>query len=971
MSCFECLGYKKITNEGAQGATDGVQQGRKAIDAYSILVAAVRSSREFQSQKHESAREAVKCFLEVCALACGFDLYFYSSRESRGRQAVILDDNCSSQYRLIASSNRDAIQFEGAPKSHEAVLSGNSARVQTAQVTSAYGNEGVLLVDYTQGVQSGDRDALAEAVGLWAGVLGERLSLLETLSNEEALQKAVDSTLEIVSTMVFRALDGDFNSCMQVEEEIVPETMLTNHIDSERHTLWSLEREDDELVQNDSGKYDGPRVPVRDSIVGLPVNTHHDKVVCIEHCNDSEYTQLGGSSSTICIPVPLPFDEVHASLSWRRSAVPQVVTKQPSVTSSAARDTKHQETEHHDVAIVQLSWSSNGTEKHFDHFDLVNAEALPKTVLPKMIKMRDYFKRLDEVAHQRAGLENVMDHLERAGTVTEVATLVESEVAEALRCEVCTFFFIDDKHDEIWAPPKDTIPEGLCMPFGVGLVGHVAKQAREGKDAGLGIRVTNDPHADPWWKGDVAGFKTRNIMTAPVFSVGRDRRLLGVIQILNKKKEKSEHRRRSLITESSATRWGEHNGFTSVDIEFLHALCKGVGESLERLLLDVMCAKMNLDTQHRSKRGGGSSMASEYYMSGTSAKTVYRAQECLAVAMTINKEQIQQEELSFDKMLSALQGVSFREDANVRNWRVDYWSLNQQEQFRLVVDALEECEVFSELTVSRAILYNFFKGIKDTYRDLPYHNFYHALSTTHYVARLVHAAGITQNLTKADLFAIVIGALCHDCDHRGHNTAFEVATRSELAIRYNDNSPLENHHCAVAFDLALRSTTNCNIFEQLTPEAYTAIRSRMIASILSTDMKCHGDHVKLVQGFQLQEGQEKSQAQFLCELFVHAADIGNPYMPSDISQQWGACIAEEFTLQVQHEKEKGLPVTGFMDGQTDPIAAAKAQAGFIDFVISPLLDPMFRIFEGLSKPETYLKENREALRKKIAASAEK
>mmetsp|Transcript_55118 Transcript_55118/g.101036 ORF Transcript_55118/g.101036 Transcript_55118/m.101036 type:complete len:958 (-) Transcript_55118:96-2969(-) len=954
--CFEFLGSSSIA--GAQDSSVETDKGSKKNDAYSILVAAVRSSREFQSQKHASAREAVKCFLEIAALACGFDLYFYSSRESRGRQAVIVDDDCCSPFRLIASSNRDAIQWQGAPIHHEAVLSGNYASVQTAKVTSDYGTEGILLVDF---LPSSDGATLAEAVGLWAGVLGERLGLIETLLNEQALQKAVDSTLEIVSMMVFRAQHGDYNSCMQVGGDVIPEEMLTGSISPEHHTLWSLEKQEDELVQNDTGKYDGPRLPVSHTIVGMPVNTHKDKVVGVQHSNDEKYTQVLGSSSTICIPVTLPFDEVSASLSWRRTSTysPQVAAR----LSIADSKNKALAAPTSDLAIVQLSWSSNGMQKPFDHFDLVCAEALPDTVLPKMIKLRDYFKRLDEVAHQREGLENVMEHLAKAATVTEVATLVESEVAEALRCEVCTFFFIDDKHDEIWAPPKDTLPEGLCMAFGVGLVGHVAKQAREAKDDDSlpSVQVTNDPQSSPYWKGDVAGFKTRNIMTAPVWSLGRDRRLLGVIQILNKAPVKK--------IDGSGKQVSNDVGFTNVDVEFLQLLCKGVGEILERLLLDVMCAKMNLDTHHRSKRGGGSSMAAEYYMSGPSTKTVYRAQECIATAMIMDKDKIEEEEVAFDKMLST--SAKLRADADMQNWGVDYWSLTQQEQFRLVLDALEECEVFSQLTVSRASLYEFFLKIRGTYRDLPYHNFWHALSTVHYVTRLVHAAGVTQNLTKADLFALVIGALCHDCDHRGHNTAFEVATRSDLAIRYNDNSPLENHHCAVAFDVALASASKSNIFEQLNPEVYINVRSRMIAGILSTDMKCHGDHVKLVQGFELREGVDTSQSQFLVELFMHAADIGNPYMPGHISRRWGTCINDEFTLQVQHEREHGLPVTGFMDGLADPVAAAKAQAGFIDFVVCPLVDPLFRIFEGLSKPKSFLKENREELKKKIANSSDK
>merc|ERR1712014_15122 len=69
-------------------------------------------------------------------------------------------------------------------------------------------------------------------------------------------------------------------------------------------------------------------------------------------------------------------------------------------------------------------------------------------------------------------------------------------------------------------------------------------------------------------------------------------------------------------------------------------------------------------------------------------------------------------------------------------------------------------------------------------------------------------------------------------------------------------------------------------------------------------------------------------------------------MPPTISSKWGALLAEEFTLQVQCEKELGIPVTAFMDGLTDPVGRAKSSLGFIDFVFFPLYDPLFRLFPG-------------------------
>ena len=51
---------------------------------------------------------------------------------------------------------------------------------------------------------------------------------------------------------------------------------------------------------------------------------------------------------------------------------------------------------------------------------------------------------------------------------------------------------------------------------------------------------------------------------------------------------------------------------------------------------------------------------------------------------------------------------------------------------------------------------------------------------------------------------------------------YQINARTELAVRYNDISPLENHHCAVAFQIL--SLPECNIFANVDPEAFKQIR---------------------------------------------------------------------------------------------------------------------------------------------------
>lgn len=51
---------------------------------------------------------------------------------------------------------------------------------------------------------------------------------------------------------------------------------------------------------------------------------------------------------------------------------------------------------------------------------------------------------------------------------------------------------------------------------------------------------------------------------------------------------------------------------------------------------------------------------------------------------------------------------------------------------------------------------------------------------------------------------------------------YQINARTELAIRYNDISPLENHHCAVAFQIL--SQPECNIFSSVPAEGFKQIR---------------------------------------------------------------------------------------------------------------------------------------------------
>lgn len=568
--------------------------------------------------------------------------------------------------------------------------------------------------------------------------------------------------------------------------------------------------------------------------------------------------------------------------------------------------------------------------------------------------------------------EALIYQLSTAENTADFVKIVEKSVIATTSASRVSVFFVDDDNEEVWAPPTQSAPELVCMDLGRGLPGRVAEIAADGKDArNHGVTMSNDIASCPLWRqeeGEGLNYVTKNFLIAPIMSVGKEPRPLGLIQAVNK-------------APAGGKDANAKCNFTPADVQFLEWLSGAAGRHLERLHLDVifMKALLERDLNATTEDGEGlqdndRTLMGEYYSSEVtggalkrrnakageekSVKTVFKSLDTVATNIRFQRLGTMPSAGAFLNEWADASALT-PDYADATQWRVDYWALNDRDEFRLLLCSLRMFDVFEELAVDIGTLYRFFSVIKKSYRVVPFHNFHHAMSTVHYAAKMAKVSKLEAVLTKSDLFAMVIATLCHDCEHRGYNNAFEMMTRSELALRYNDYSPLENHHCARAFELAVGNAaeTGCNIFQDLKPEIYNLVRKRMVAGILSTDMKHHGHHVGLLRDFTLSEPSD-SQSQFLVEVMVHAADISNPWMPPDISRRWCAFLNEEFTMQAQEEEKLGLPVTSFMVGLKDPQIGAKSLLGFMDFVINPLASALFKLLPDLQEPKEFLEQNR-------------
>ena len=81
----------------------------------------------------------------------------------------------------------------------------------------------------------------------------------------------------------------------------------------------------------------------------------------------------------------------------------------------------------------------------------------------------------------------------------------------------------------------------------------------------------------------------------------------------------------------------------------------------------------------------------------------------------------------------------------------------------------------------------------------PYHNCIHATDVLLATNYMLGSKALLDVFSSLEILAALFAALIHDVGHPGRTNQFLINTRHELALLYNDNSVLENHHLALAF----------------------------------------------------------------------------------------------------------------------------------------------------------------------------
>ena len=415
---------------------------------------------------------------------------------------------------------------------------------------------------------------------------------------------------------------------------------------------------------------------------------------------------------------------------------------------------------------------------------------------------------------------------------------------------------------------------------------------------------------------------------AIITDVGGRKQVVGLVQALNKRVRRRGAKKAAEL------------GFTSSDVDSLEVFCMQIADLVEQKSKEAEQEQaMNRDDAIGSMLRALSAVEPGYAASPrnrTSSQT-WRMGYKKVVASN-----------SFAKHPKPEGGVYVSNVTidQLQRWGYGCLDHSLHELVLCTVQMFDSLGLLETVRLPEEMLFNFANAVFGAYNLVPYHNAWHGFNVLQGCYVFCSTMEQGKALPKPAQFAMLISALCHDINHDGVNTAFHVAAESEIAMLYNDLSPLENMHTRRAFELM--QNDGCDVFANMTPPEKSAARSSIVQMIIGTDMKFHNDKVAKLQSRKAGQfdvsivGDEddqalkskKEDAQTLMDVVLHGVDIGHPTFEWEEECRWARLVNTEMVAQVSREEALRLPVSEFMRCSGDQ-ALGKGQVGFFQFYSLP------------------------------------
>jgi hypothetical protein len=268
---------------------------------------------------------------------------------------------------------------------------------------------------------------------------------------------------------------------------------------------------------------------------------------------------------------------------------------------------------------------------------------------------------------------------------------------------------------------------------------------------------------------------------------------------------------------------------------------------------------------------------------------------------------------------------------------LDYDSLSRSpdELKAMVIDMAGRIGVCALLERSRDDLLAYLDDVAANMRRNPYHNFAHICDVTQFVCFVLVRCGLASAMRPAHAVGLFLAAVCHDLDHPGKSNNYQIAEQTELAVRYGNQSPLENHHLSITSKIMEKHGLLHHCGADVRDEVLSVVQN----CILATDMAKHGSIMKRYSEIAAADsvGRFVEDPEIMIPvmtIILKCADISNQARPFAIATKWNQRVYQEFYMEGDADKTAGRGTNPLFDREVNNIP--KSTVGFINFVVLPL-----------------------------------
>ncbi|CAL1263009.1 unnamed protein product [Larinioides sclopetarius] len=538
-------------------------------------------------------------------------------------------------------------------------------------------------------------------------------------------------------------------------------------------------------------------------------------------------------------------------------------------------------------------------KKNFTVEDLEMTKTLAKYISPLLLRCRQYEDERKIRKQAQSLLQVIKTLLVQIDNVNLLLKEVMTEARKLTGAERCSLFLLDREENVLVAKVFDgnstedlnECPKDITIPITEGIAGHVALTGE--------ILNISDAYEHPLFYRKIdesTGFKTRNILCFPIQD--DNGAIIGVAELCNKINRRN---------------------FTSFDEEIAStfsvycAIC---------IMHSLMWKKVR-DAQSRSRLSNGLIMQSK---------------------VRLRLRFVSEEE--FLRLRSQMSGANCVTE-NFHSFSFIPRLLSDSEAAHAALGMFEDLGFTSLWRLRKSTLIRFIITVKQGYRDPPYHNWKHGFSVAHFSYLLLKNLKLMDNqITFLEGLCLFVSCLCHDLDHRGTTSSFQVTSKSVLAALYSsEGSVLERHHFAQT--MAILHTEGCNIFENLSEAEYKQCLDYVRDIILATDLAHHFRIIKDIKKV-LSDGYDRSNPEhhntLLC-LIVTSCDLSDQTKDWSNTKEIAKLIYREFFSQGDLEKAMGVMPSEMMDREKARIP--RLQINFLEQVVLPVYELLSGFFPDL------------------------